>query len=301
VLELREIPTDRRTAREATAVERLAARRVATRFMTQDEARAEAEKIFARVADSSAWVDVVAGEETIGWAWLGAEGEELVVYELDLDPTSRADDLLVALLERARAQGARMIGIGVGEGDAARLALATLPGFTVRATNMALRLDGEIADPRPLSLAPMTAAEFDVWMDGEVEAYAVELAATGMSSERALERSREQMAELIPAGVESPGMEFFWARVGNDVVGDLWLDTAQTMAFVYNIEVGEEHRRRGYGAAIMNAAALHCREGGHPYLGLNVFGHNPNARALYDKLGYHVTLDYRALDIVDGD
>ncbi len=49
----------------------------------------------------------------------------------------------------------------------------------------------------------------------------------------------------------------------------------------------------------MNAAAVRCRDAGHPYLGLNVFAHNPNARALYDKLGYRVTLDYRALDIPD--
>ena len=32
-----------------------------------------------------------------------------------------------------------------------------------------------------------------------------------------------------------------------------------------------------------------CREQGHPALGLNVFAHNPGARALYDRLGYHVT------------
>jgi ribosomal protein S18 acetylase RimI-like enzyme len=94
-------------------------------------------------------------------------------------------------------------------------------------------------------------------------------------------------------------MEFFLARVGDDVVGDLWLDTAQTMAFVYNIEVDQDHRRRGYGAAIMNAAARHCRDAGQPYLGLNVFGHNPHARALYDKLGYRVTYDYYALDLPD--
>jgi hypothetical protein len=32
-------------------------------------------------------------------------------------------------------------------------------------------------------------------------------------------------------------------------------------------------------------------------LGLNVFAHNPGARALYDRLGYRVTLDYRTLDV----
>ena len=71
------------------------------------------------------------------------------------------------------------------------------------------------------------------------------------------------------------------------------------MAFVYDVEVDESQRRKGYGAAIMNAGALWCRDQGHPVLGLNVFAHNPGARALYDRLGYQVTQDYRTLDVPD--
>jgi ribosomal protein S18 acetylase RimI-like enzyme len=71
------------------------------------------------------------------------------------------------------------------------------------------------------------------------------------------------------------------------------------MAFVYNIEVRPDYRRRGHGAGIMNAAALHCRELGCSVLGLNVFAHNPGARALYDRLGYEVTHEYSALDVPD--
>ena len=71
------------------------------------------------------------------------------------------------------------------------------------------------------------------------------------------------------------------------------------MAFVYNVEVDEAQRRKGYGAAIMNAGARWSRDAGHPALGLNVFAHNPSARALYDKLGYRVTFDYCALDLPD--
>ncbi len=51
------------------------------------------------------------------------------------------------------------------------------------------------------------------------------------------------------------------------------------MAFVYDIVVREDQRRRGYGAAIMNAGALWCREHGHFALGLNVFAPQPRAPA----------------------
>jgi GNAT superfamily N-acetyltransferase len=301
VLEIRDLPDGPDADRRAEAIERLAARRVATRFVELDDARTQAVQTLERVAESSSWADVLDAGRPVGWLWLGGEGEELVVYDVVLDSPARTEDLLPHLVERARQLGVRMLAIGSGSFEPVRQALGALPGFTVRATNMALALDGVIADPAPLALRPMSQEEFEVWVDGEVEGYAEELAATGLSPERALERSRTQMAELIPAGLESPGMEFFMAGVGEDVVGDLWLHTADTMAFVYNIQVDEAHRRRGYGAAIMNAAARHCREAGHPYLGLNVFGHNPSARALYDKLGYHVTFDYSALDLPDAD
>ena len=94
-------------------------------------------------------------------------------------------------------------------------------------------------------------------------------------------------------------MVFFTAWVGDEPVGRLWLSTQSTLAFVYDVEVDADQRRKGYGAAIMNAGALWCREHGHPALGLNVFAHNPGARALYDRLGYHVTLAYSTLDVPD--
>lgn len=278
----------------------MADRRVATRFVDPDDARVQAEQSFERLRSASTWVDVVDGDQVAGWVWLGVEGEELAVHDLVLASPERGAELLAPLVVRARAAGARMLGVGVAPGEEARGALSSAGGFTVRATNMVLDLDDSIPDPSPLALHPMTEEEFGGWVEGEVEAYATELAATGMSTEAARERSRTQMGELIPSGIASPGMEFFLARVGEDVVGDLWLNTDQPMAFVYNIEVAEEHRRRGYGAGIMNAGARHCRDTGHAWLGLNVFGHNPNARALYDKLGYRVTVDYLALDLPDG-
>jgi GNAT superfamily N-acetyltransferase len=174
-----------------------------------------------------------------------------------------------------------------------------LPGFVARATNMALPLDGVIGDPGDLELRPMTPEEFDVYMADSVESYTAELASAGMSAEAARRQSNEQLAELVPDGLASPGQHFFAAVVGDTHVGRLWISTQREMAFVYDIAVHEDQRRKGYGEAIMNAGAIWSRDRGHAALGLNVFAHNPNARALYDKLGYRVTVDFRTYDLPD--
>jgi GNAT superfamily N-acetyltransferase len=207
---------------------------------------------------------------------------------------------LPALVELARADGARFLGIAVVPGEPVREPLAEADGFVRRATNMALPLDRQIGDPGALELRPMTQDEFDAYITGSTEQYIGELAAAGMTEAAAREQGERQMAELVPDGLESPGQSFFTAVADDTPVGTLWISTEDAMAFVYDVEVHEEQRRKGYGEAIMNAGARWCRDLGHPALGLNVFGHNPGARALYDKLGYQVTKDYRSIDLDAG-
>jgi GNAT superfamily N-acetyltransferase len=164
---------------------------------------------------------------------------------------------------------------------------------------MVLDLSRPIAEPDGLELRPMTAEQFDVFVGAQGESYAETLVEAGLSPEAAAERSRTQMAALLPSGLDSPGMVFFHGWVDDTVVGLVWLDVDQPMAFVYDVEVVESQRRKGYGAAIMNAAALWSRDHDHPVLGLNVFAHNTGAKALYEKLGYQVTVDYRTFDVAD--
>jgi GNAT superfamily N-acetyltransferase len=192
-----------------------------------------------------------------------------------------------------------MLGVGGRPYDPALPILAALPGSTPRAVNMMLDLTLPIADPGGVELRPMTPEQFEVFVSRQTDSYADTLAEAGLSPEAAAERSRTQMAALLPSGQDSPGMEFFHGWVGDTVVGLIWLSVDQPMAFVYDVEVEESQRRQGYGAAIMNAAALWSREHGHPVLGLNVFAHNSGARALYEKLGYQVTVDYRTFDVPD--
>jgi RimJ/RimL family protein N-acetyltransferase len=60
-------------------------------------------------------------------------------------------------------------------------------------------------------------------------------------------------------------------------------------AFIYDIEIYEPFRRRGYASQALLAAEDKARELGLKAIALHVFGYNTGARALYDKLGYRVT------------
>src|SRR3954451_21074216 len=147
---------------------------------------------------------------------------------------------------------------------------------------MHLRLDDGLADETVVDLVPMDESSFTPWRADEERAYAEERAAAGEAPDVAAEESRRQLAELLPQGLQTPDQHFFEGRVDGETVGTLWLSTERSMAFVYDVVVHEAHRRRGYGAGLMRAGARWVRDRGHPLLGLNVFGHNRGARALYE-------------------
>ena len=73
-------------------------------------------------------------------------------------------------------------------------------------------------------------------------------------------------------------------------VGHLWLRHHRQpgLSYVYDVEVAEEHRGRGYGRAAMLVAEVLTRNAGDGELGLHVFGPNAVARRLYLSLGYQV-------------
>jgi len=299
VLTLRAVPEDQLTERRTRIVERAAHLRATARAIEADDALRQVDELFDDTRDRAVVRDVHDGDERVGEVWLVDEGEELAVYDVDLADPGRVDELLPPLLGLARERGSRRLGVGGRPGNATSDQLARLPGGTPRAANMALDLTAPVADPAPLELRAMTPEEFDRFFAGVVDEYAATLAEAGASPEQAAERAAEQTAQLVPSGLSSPGMVFFHAWVGDDRVGRLWLAVDQPMAFVYDVEVDPDHRRRGHGAGIMNAAARWSRDHGHDVLGLNVFAHNPGARALYDKLGYRVTVDYRTFDVPD--
>lgn len=139
----------------------------------------------------------------------------------------------------------------------------------------------------------MTAEEYDDWVVGELETYAADLAqAMASTLEEAHLRAEQQMREALPNGVDT--VDHHLLRVLDDTgapVGVLWVGPhphRRGAGWVYEIEIDEGRRGEGLGRAAMLAAEGITRDAGWSALGLNVFGHNPRARALYDSLGYEV-------------
>lgn len=142
-------------------------------------------------------------------------------------------------------------------------------------------------------LRPMTQAEYDARIPALRREYAADEVRAGRSTpETAHERVAELFAQLLPEGLTTPGHLLFSGVADGVVIGFIWfgLPTPERpQAWVYDIQVDPEHRRHGYGRALMLAAEDQLRSRGVERLGLNVFGHNPNARNLYESLGFQVT------------
>lgn len=170
-----------------------------------------------------------------------------------------------------------------------------MPGLSrVRRPRLDIRVTDAGFTGTRVSLRPLTRAEFGEWLPRQMASYAAHIAASGaMPEAEAREKARRDTAYLFSAGYDTPGQLLFRVIAGEEAVGWLWIgvpgpDPDPLMAWVYDIEVGEEYRGRGYGRAAMLLAEQEARSHGMTSLGLNVHGQNTIARALYESLGYDV-------------
>lgn len=149
------------------------------------------------------------------------------------------------------------------------------------------------AGPRAVVLDPMTKEEFGPYLEAEIRRYAKANITSGAWSEHeALALSRADHDRLLPDGIDTPGQNLYTVRdaASGEAVAMIWiaqrLKGGRVESFIYDIEVREEHRGRGYGRATMLAGIEKAREMGAETVGLHVFGHNAPARALYRSLGF---------------
>ncbi|MFC8721710.1 GNAT family N-acetyltransferase [Kitasatospora sp. NPDC057198] len=117
-----------------------------------------------------------------------------------------------------------------------------------------------------------------------------------MPGEAARERARRETARFLPDGLGTARHHLVAAQDPSGlVVGDAWIGPdphqapeAADTAWLYDLEVRAGFRRRGYGSAILAAAEAPAAREGWTALGLNVFGGNEAAVALYRRSGYGV-------------
>lgn len=107
----------------------------------------------------------------------------------------------------------------------------------------------------------------------------------GMSADKARARA---VAEID--GYRSTEHSVFVIEVESEPVGHLWLverrDAHEPTLVVYDIDVDEPFRGRGYGKAAMVLAEEEARRRGLTRIALHVGARNDRARNLYRSLGF---------------
>lgn len=147
-----------------------------------------------------------------------------------------------------------------------------------------------------VSLRPMSDAEFDDWFARSKEGYADDLArAYGRLEADARAMADAASARMLPDGRATTGHEFLRVLRGDDPVGWLWLGPGDDGGlWIYDIVMAPDAQGRGFGTATLGAVEAIARARGLGAIALNVFGHNPRARALYEAVGYEtVTTEMR--------
>jgi GNAT superfamily N-acetyltransferase len=144
-----------------------------------------------------------------------------------------------------------------------------------------------------INLVPMNQEQYEALMNlserDQIEGHVREGRWRAEEAEANMARLKEQ---FLPQGLATPN-HFFWAIVDADSraeVGGLWVALAEEdgerQFWVFEIQVYEPYRRRGYGTQAFLAMEEKAREMGVSFVGLHVFADNQPARALYQKLGY---------------
>ena len=143
-----------------------------------------------------------------------------------------------------------------------------------------------------IRLEAMDQAAYDEWQATSIPEYAQEKveAGTWLESE-ALERSAQSYRELLPAGLATPGQEIrSMLNEAGERVGYAWWAPAVRpfgrVAFIYDIAVFPEHRRKGYAGAALAEIETWARDKGLVGVQLHVHGPNTSARELYRKAGF---------------
>ena len=133
--------------------------------------------------------------------------------------------------------------------------------------------------------------EFERWLPRLREGYATDIMRNGGTRKRMLERRRAWTSSgSFRTGSRHPISSFFVVEADGESVGELWVaeregDLGRGL-WIYDVQIEEAHRGRGYGREAMLLAEEEARQRGLNRVALNVFGGNAAARRLYQSLGY---------------
>ncbi|MEV6575306.1 GNAT family N-acetyltransferase [Streptomyces sp. NPDC051577] len=226
------------------------------------------------------------------------EIRDLVVDEPDRR-RGRATVAALAAEEVLRGWGCRRVRVSVPADSAGGLRLAETLGYVEHGRNMAKELPAEPPAAREgVTDRPMTPAEYEEWEALARASYAALWVERGMSPQAAAAKSQADHDANLPRGLASPGVSLSVLEAGGATVGTLWVARHDGGAYVFDVEVAEEHRGRGHGRDLMLLAERVALADGQRTLALHVFTTNTPARRLYESLGYRPTRLNLAKDLL---
>ncbi len=109
------------------------------------------------------------------------------------------------------------------------------------------------------------------------EGYARSWIERGVPQAEARAKSEQDSRRSLPDGLATEGALLTVLEHDSVPVGTLWVGLRETDAFVYDVEVDEEHRGQGHGRSLMLLAEGAALAAGRDRIGLNVFAGNTPA------------------------
>ncbi|MGW2654631.1 GNAT family N-acetyltransferase [Streptomyces sp. NPDC001478] len=201
----------------------------------------------------------------------------------------------LAAEEVLRGWGCASVRADVAADDAAGQGLLAALGYTENSRNMIKRLDQEPpALPGGLTTRSMTPEEYADWEERAIAGYAESLVTRGTPPERAVEAARASHTRHLPRGLATEGVRLHYLLHEGEKAGSLWvapfeMHPGRRVGYVFDVEVAEGYRGRGYGRALMHQAERLARADGEEWIGLHVVTSNTPALRLYTSLGYEPT------------
>lgn len=143
----------------------------------------------------------------------------------------------------------------------------------------------------------MDESDFEEYLKWSVKNYADEKVRAGTWEEtEALEKSRSEFSRLLPDGRRTENNHLFRIMKddGSEKIGVLWIGILHGNsdiggAFIWDIMIYPQHRRKGYGRDTLVELDRKVKELGEKRVTLHVFGHNTAAIELYRSSGYMTT------------
>ncbi|MFE2679758.1 GNAT family N-acetyltransferase [Streptomyces hygroscopicus] len=229
-------------------------------------------------------------------ARLGPEAGRIERLDIDEAERHRGRGTVAALAaeEVLRGWGCTQLVVSVPAEATTALGLAGALGYRERGRNMLKRLTEPPELPEGSAIRPLAEADYPAWYAHERAGYVDDLLRRGLTRRQADTKAEADYATLLPQGPDTPGALLRVLAHGGTDVGTLWValrreepDAAESgEAYVFSVEVAEEHRGRGHGRTLMLAAERASLAHRARSLGLHVFGGNTPALRLYESLGY---------------